>query len=42
MISQKTKYALKALIYLAKCYGEGPILIADLAQSENIPKNFWN
>ncbi len=40
MISQKTKYALKALIYLAKYYGEGPILISHLAQQEKIPKKF--
>jgi Rrf2 family protein len=40
MISKKTKYALKALIYLAREYDQGPILIADLAQEERIPKKF--
>jgi Rrf2 family protein len=40
MISKKTKYGLKALIYLARRYEQGPILIADLAQEENIPKKF--
>jgi len=40
MISKKTKYGLKALIYLAQHYEEGPILIADLAREENIPKKF--
>jgi Rrf2 family protein len=40
MISKKTKYGLKALIYLARHYEEGPILIADLAREENIPKKF--
>lgn len=40
MISKKTKYALKALIYLAREYDKGPILIADLAREENIPKKF--
>ncbi|MBJ6723714.1 RrF2 family transcriptional regulator [Geomesophilobacter sediminis] len=40
MISKKTKYGLKALIYLAKHYEEGPILIADLAREEAIPKKF--
>ncbi len=40
MISRKTKYGLQALIYLAKHYKEGPILIADLAGSERIPKKF--
>lgn len=40
MISKKTKYGLKALIYLARHYEEGPILIADLARDESIPKKF--
>ncbi|MBJ6723747.1 RrF2 family transcriptional regulator [Geomesophilobacter sediminis] len=40
MISKKTKYGLKALIYLARQYDRGPILIADLAREENIPKKF--
>ena len=40
MISKKTKYGLKALIYLARHYDQGPILIADLARDENIPKKF--
>lgn len=40
MISKKTKYALKALIYLAQEYDKGPILIADLARDEMIPKKF--
>jgi len=40
MISKKTKYALKALIYLAHEYDRGPILIGDLAREEQIPKKF--
>jgi len=40
MISKKTKYGLKALIYLARQYDQGPILIADLARDERIPKKF--
>jgi Rrf2 family protein len=40
MISKKTKYALKALIHLAREYDKGPILIADLAEQERIPKKF--
>ena len=40
MISKKTKYGLKALIYLARQYDKGPILIADLARDEMIPKKF--
>jgi Rrf2 family protein len=40
MLSKKTKYGLKALLYLARQYDKGPILIADLAHEENIPKKF--
>src|SRR5213080_3238052 len=40
MISQKTKYGLKALTVLAEEYGKGPILIADIANRENIPRSF--
>ena len=40
MISKKTKYALKALHYLAEQPNDQPILIADLAAAEKIPKKF--
>jgi Rrf2 family protein len=40
MISKRTKYGLKALIYLARQYQQGPVLIADLARDERIPKKF--
>ena len=40
MISRKTKYGLQALIYLTKKYGKGPVLIAELAKKERIPKKF--
>ena len=40
MISKKTKYAIKALLHLAKNYGNGPILIAHLSEKEKIPKKF--
>ena len=40
MISKKTKYALKALLYLARKYNQGPVLISDLARDERIPKKF--
>lgn len=40
MLSKKTKYALKAVIALARQYGQGPVLISDLAQNEGIPKKF--
>ena len=40
MLSKKAKYALRALLALAKAYRQGPILISDLAQRERIPKKF--
>jgi len=40
MLSKKTKYALKAVLYLARRYDAGPILISDLARDERIPKKF--
>lgn len=40
MLSKRTQYALKALGYLAVKYGEGPVLIAEIAQSKKIPMKF--
>ncbi len=40
MLSKKAKYALKALTVLAKEYGQGPVLISDIAQREDIPRKF--
>lgn len=40
MLSKKTKYGLQALVYLAREYGRGPLLISELAEREGIPKKF--
>lgn len=41
MISKKTKYAINALVYLAKeNKGTEPIQISKIAESENIPRKF--
>ena len=40
MISKKTKYGLQALLLLAREYGQGPLLISELAEREGIPKKF--
>lgn len=40
MISKKTKYALKALQYLAIHHKKGPVLISELSEKERIPKKF--
>lgn len=40
MLSKKTRYALLALTKLAREYGNGTMLIKEIAQSENIPQRF--
>jgi Rrf2 family protein len=40
MLSKKTKYALNALVYLAKNIHTEPILISEIAEKEHIPKKF--
>ncbi len=40
MLSKKTQYALKALSYLATKYGQGPVLISDIAVKKKIPVKF--
>ncbi len=40
MLSSKAKYGLKAMVYLTRHGQDGPVLIADIAEAENIPKKF--
>lgn len=40
MLSKKTQYALKALGYLAGQFGDGPVLIAEIARKKKIPLKF--
>ncbi|MDR1182431.1 MAG: Rrf2 family transcriptional regulator [Bacteroidales bacterium] len=40
MLTQKTRYAMLAITKLAKEYGNGAVLISDIATSEKIPKRF--
>lgn len=40
MISQKAKYALRALVALARAPVDEPVLISDIAESQAIPKKF--
>ncbi len=40
MLSKKTQYGLKALGYLAAKFGEGPVLIADIAEAKHVPTKF--
>ena len=39
-LTQKAKYALKALVFLAKEYDSGPVLITKVAESEGISRKF--
>ena len=39
-ISKRTQYGLKAVLNLARRYGEGPVLIATVSQEESIPIKF--
>ena len=40
MLSKKTRYAFRALTYLAQQYGRGPILISEIADKKTIPLKF--
>ncbi len=40
MLSKKTQYALKALIYLAEKKSSGPVLIAEISKKKKIPLKF--
>ena len=40
MISNRCKYALKALIYIAKQDGDKSVLSSEISKEENIPKKF--
>lgn len=40
MLSQKTRYAIRAMQHLADNYGGGPVHLADIASAQNIPAKF--
>lgn len=40
MLSQRTRYTIRALQHLARRYGEGPIHLAEIATAQNIPAKF--
>jgi Rrf2 family protein len=40
MLSQKARYALHALIVLARRDGDEPVMIADIAEEANVPRKF--
>lgn len=40
MLNMKTRYAIRALQYLARTHGNGPIQIGEIAEQQRIPKKF--
>ena len=40
MLSQKTRYAIRAMQHLADRHGEGPVRLAEIAEAQKIPANF--
>lgn len=40
MLSQKTRYAIRALQHLADQFGQGPVPLTDIAATQNIPSKF--
>ena len=40
MLSNKAKYGLKAMLHLAEREGQGGVLVADIAETQTIPKKF--
>lgn len=40
MLSKKAKYALKGMVVLAQRYGQGPVLISDIAAGDRMPRKF--
>lgn len=40
MLPRKAKYSIRAILYLARRRGEGPVQIQDIAEAEKIPRKF--
>ena len=40
MLSQRTRYTMRALLHLADRYGEGPVQLSEIAAAQNIPPKF--
>ena len=37
MLSQRTRYAIRALLHLADGFGKGPVQLTEIAVGQNIP-----
>jgi Rrf2 family protein len=40
MLSQRTRYTIRALLHLADRYGEGPVQLSEIAAAQRIPSKF--
>ena len=40
MLSQRTRYTIRALLHLADRRGEGPVQMSEIAEAQNIPPKF--
>ena len=40
MLSQRTRYTIRALLHLADRYGEGPVQLSEIAEAQTIPPKF--
>ncbi len=40
MLSQRTRYTIRALLHLADRFGQGPVQLAEIAEAQNIPPKF--
>src|SRR4028119_2139127 len=40
MLSQRTRYTIRALLHLADRYGEGPVQLSEIAERQNNPAKF--
>ena len=40
MLSQRTRYTIRALLHLADRYGQGPVQPSEMAEKRNIPAKF--
>jgi Rrf2 family protein len=40
MLSQRTRYTIRALLHLADRYGAGPVQLTEIATAQNIPAKF--
>ena len=40
VLSQRTRYAIRALLHLADRHGEGPVQLTEIAEAQNIPSKF--